>query len=418
MVGAVNSIFVYADWVGLKGALPLGRLEVAVVRGREVLSFSYAPEWLGRATAEALVLDPRLQLVEGMQHADTAFGIFLDSAPDRWGRLLMERREALDARLESRKPRRLFDSDFLLGVADIGRMGGLRFKSAMDGPFLNDTEIWAIPPLHALRELEQAAMALESEDSGNPAYAGWLQLLLAPGTSLGGARPKGSVVDPEGALWIAKFPSRQDETDVGAWELLTYDLASAAGLRTVAARGERFSKAGTTFLIRRFDREAGERIHYASAMTLLGYSDGDSEKTGASYLDLVDWITTQGADVKADLLELWKRIAFNVCVGNGDDHLRNHGFLLDKTGWRLSPLFDVNPQPWTGGLALNIDESSNALDLDLVREVGEFFRVGGAQQNALLQEIREAVGNWEEMARARKIPRDEIERMRPAFSRA
>lgn len=416
-MGTAKVIFVYADWIGLDGPVLMGRLQADVVRGREVFSFGYDSDWLDRPGTNALVLDPGLQFAGGAQFTEAPFGMLLDSAPGRWGRLLMERREALDARRESRKEIRLHDSDFLLGVADVGRLGGLRFRLAEDGPFLAKSDAWTIPPLHALRELERASLSFESGDIDHPGYAGWLRLLLAPGTSLGGARPKGSVMDPKGELWIAKFPSRQDEIDVGAWECLTYELASVAGLRTADARGECFSKMGTTFLIKRFDRQQVARIHYASAMTLLDCRDGDGEKTGASYLDLVDWITTQGAVVKDDLEELWKRIAFNVCVGNGDDHLRNHGFLLTPKGWRLSPVFDLNPQPWASGLAININETSNALDLDLVREVGEFFRVAPARQEALLKQIRDTIDQWEARARARKIPRDEIERMRPAFER-
>jgi serine/threonine-protein kinase HipA len=214
---------------------------------------------------------------------------------------------------------------------------------------------------------------------------------------------------------VAKFPSRSDEYDVGAWEGVVYALAQLAGLRTGLARTEAFSSAGHTFLIQRFDRQGAVRIHFASAMNLLGYQDGDGAKTGASYLDLVDLIERYGEDVDADLGELWRRIVFNICIHNTDDHLRNHGFLLGEHGWRLSPVYDLNPQPWAGGLALNVDDRSNACDLDLARSVGHYFRLSESQQEAMIREVQHAVVQWRAVAEKARIPRSELERMRMAF---
>ncbi|MFU8847873.1 MAG: type II toxin-antitoxin system HipA family toxin [Opitutales bacterium] len=407
-----STIFVYADWKGLGGPTLMGQLHRSVVRGEEVLSFEYARAWLGQS--QPFLLDPRLQFVEGRQYADGAspFGLFLDSAPDRWGRLLIRRRIAL----ESGGPLSvLFDSDYLLAVSDTCRMGALRFRTERDGLFLaEDTEL-SVPPLKRLRELEQASWRFEASDDDDPEYAQWLRMLIAPGTSLGGARPKCSVVDLDGQLWIAKFPSRADEYDVGAWEGLVHQLAKDAGLRMGAARVESFSKSGTTFLTQRFDRIHSERIHFASAMNLLGYQDGDGAKTGASYLDLVDLIERYGAQVKEDLEELWRRIVFNICVNNTDDHLRNHGFLLSDQGWTLSPAYDLNAQLWAGGLALNIDEHQNACDLDLARSVGRHFRLSSDRQELIIKEVSDAVKTWMKRGETLGLKRSEIERMRAAF---
>lgn len=407
-----DPIFVYADWKSLDRARLMGRLYRAQVRGEEVLSFEYEPEWLTQA--QPFLLDPKLQWVGGRQYADggNPFGLFLDSAPDRWGRLLIRRRAALEAK---EKPVVLFDSDYLLAVSDTCRMGGLRFRAASDGPFLaEDTEL-SVPPFHSLRKLEQASRRFEASDTDDPEHVKWLQMLIAPGTSLGGARPKCSVIDPDGQLWIAKFPSRADEYDVGAWEGLVHQLAIEAGLNVARARTEAFSKSGTTFLTRRFDREQAQRIHFASAMNLLGYQDGDGAQTGASYLDLVDLIERIGVAVKEDLEELWRRIVFNICVHNTDDHLRNHGFLLGEQGWRLSPVYDLNPQPWPGGLALNIDEHSNACELDLARSVGKYFRLSDTRQDEIIRTVLGAVKGWEKGAAQKGFKRSEMDLMRAAF---
>ncbi|HKL21699.1 MAG TPA: type II toxin-antitoxin system HipA family toxin [Tichowtungia sp.] len=383
------------------------------MRGKEVLSFEYNQEWLKKG--QPILLDPKLHFAPGPQYSQNAFGLFLDSAPDRWGRVLIQRREAQRAKIENRTPRVLFDSDYLLAVHDTCRMGALRFKTDPNGPFQNDDHQLTTPPLHALRELEQASIRLEECDPNDSEYRTWLNLLLAPGTSLGGARPKANVIDPAGNLWIAKFPSKNDEFNTGAWELVTYQLATQAGLNTVNARGETFSEAGQTFLTQRFDRKREKRIHFASAMNLLGYQDGEGAGTGASYLDLVELIGMIGENVDSDLEELWKRIVFSICVSNTDDHLRNHGFLLGERGWTLSPAYDLNPQPYGSGLALNINESSNALDLDLAMDVAEYFRLSSDQASRHLKQVRTAVKKWELLAQEHGISRSEIERMRPAF---
>jgi serine/threonine-protein kinase HipA len=412
-VSTDRELFVYADWSGINGPTPVGCIHAAVVRGKEIFSFEYDTDWL--KNGNPVQLDSGLHFSSGIQYPVSSFGIFLDSAPDRWGRRLIQRREALRSKQEDRTERRLLEVDYLLEVHDAGRMGGLRSKTAPDGPFVSTDSELAAPPLRSLRELEHAAVELDFSDRDSSETRRWIELLLAPGTSLGGARPKANVLDPEGNLWIAKFPSRNDEFGIGAWEMTAYQLAKAAGLNTTEARTETFSKDGQTFLVKRFDRNGSRRCHFASALNLLGYEDGDGSKSGVSYLELADLIGRIGERAADDLEELWKRIVFSVCIGNTDDHLRNHGFILGDQGWRLSPVYDLNPQPWGDGLALNISESSNALDLDLVTEVAEYFRLKPKRRDELMQQIRDAVSGWERVAQSHGISKPEIARMRPAF---
>jgi serine/threonine-protein kinase HipA len=417
--GYGKQIWVYAGWAELGGTTLMGTLTADQVRGREVFSFSYSKEWLEKGPA--LVLDPDLGLYSGPQYSrddKPNFGLFLDSSPDRWGRVLMERREALIAGQEGRKPRTLMESDYLMGVSDRYRMGGLRFKLTEDGPFLDNNDAMAVPPMTSLRTLEEASLQLENENAvDSPQFARWLNLLMSPGSSLGGARPKASVVDPGGQLWIAKFPSRKDDRDVGAWEMVVNELALRSGLQVAEGKARRFTQDRHTFLTKRFDRRSDGRIHFASAMTLLGYNDGADAMAGVSYLHIAEFIMRHGATPDADLEELWRRIVFNICVSNSDDHLRNHGFLLTPKGWVLSPAFDINPIPSSTGLSLNISEYSNALDLDLARAVAEKFRVNDKKRELIIDKITKAVGRWREVAMRLGISRSEMERIRNAFLR-
>lgn len=414
-------IAVYAHWQGLAAPELMGELLATPVRGQEVFSFAYASSWL--ATAPAQVLDPALQLYTGPQYLaeeKSNFGLFLDSAPDRWGRLLMRRREAALARQEGRRAEPLLESDYLLGVFDGHRMGGLRFKLRSDGPFLNDNRAMAAPPWTSLRELEYASLQLERIDAAqDPDYLKWLLLLVAPGSSLGGARPKASVVNEQGQLWMAKFTSGQDTHDVGAWEAVVNTLAQQAGLTVASGQAQRFGSRHHTYLSERFDRTAtNERVHFASAMTLLGYQDGTDFQDGASYLGLAAFLMRQGAQVEEDLTELWRRIVFNICVANTDDHLRNHGFLLTAQGWRLSPAYDLNPVPFGRGLTLNISEMENALDLQLALEVAPFFRLALAQAELVMAEVVAAVRGWRAVAVRYQLSREEQELMANAFRAA
>lgn len=351
-----RDLYVYADWLEISGPKPMGVLHSELLHGKEVFSFEYEQEWLQIEFAQ--VLDPELELYSGPQFLKddkTNFAAFLDSSPDRWGRILMRRREAALARKEGRREENLYETDYLLGVYDAHRMGGLRFKLSQNGPFLDNNKEMASPPWASIRELEQASLRLEDENVvDDPDYLKWLNMLVAPGSSLGGARPKANIVDEQGHLWIAKFPSVNDQFNIGAWEMVTYELAKAAGITMAECKAKQFSSKHHTFLTKRFDRTSdGQRVHFASAMTMLGFIDGQE---GASYLDIVDFLTTYGGNVEADLEELWRRIVFSISVSNTDDHLRNHGFILKPEGWVLSPAFDINPVETGTGLSLNISD--------------------------------------------------------------
>ena len=360
-----------------------------------------------------------LQLFAGPQYATgdkNNFGLFLDSSPDRWGRQLMRRREAIRARNEERSPSPLQESDYLLGVYDETRMGAIRFRLSPDGEFVNNDRAMAAPPWTSLRELEAASRNYEDESQSDNEHEKWLSMLIAPGSSLGGARPKANVLDPEGNLWIAKFPSRADSADTGAWEMVAHQLARQVGLRLPECRLEKFSRNGSTFLTRRFDRNGNRRIHFASAMTLLGKTDGADYQDGTSYLDIAKFIMQYGAQPDADLRELWKRIVFSIAVKNTDDHLRNHGFLLAPQGWILSPAYDINPNPNGAGLALNISENDNALDFDLAREVASLFRIDTDAADSFIRQTEESIQNWRKIADRCALSRPAQDDMASAFA--
>jgi serine/threonine-protein kinase HipA len=400
----------------------MGLLTATPARGKEVFAFEYADNWLASRAHQPL--DPSLQLYPGPQYPQSdreQFSVFLDSAPDRWGRVLMRRRESWLARAEGREERPLVESDYLLGVHDQHRIGALRYR--IDGRFLDDNDELAAPPWTSLRDLQHASLQLERDGVENDRdYGRWLRMLVSPGGSLGGARPKASVRDEHDNLWIAKFPSRHDERDMGAWEMVVHDLARAAGIDVPEARLEVFGgrdsnpRRHRTFLTRRFDRTADRhRIHFASAMTLLDRIDGADSREGASYLELAEVLLRSGARASEDLEQLWRRIVFSICVSNVDDHLRNHGFLLGPDGWRLAPAYDLNADPQGNGLTLNISETDNAQDLELALGVADWFRVAPHAARTIRAEITNAVVDWRAMADARRIPRAERDAMGRAF---
>lgn len=413
-----RTINVYVHWIGMDKPIQMGALHSDRVKGKELFSFEYESAWM--KSEQAQLLDPSLQLYTGLHYLKEGqenFGVFLDSSPDRWGRILMRRREAAFAKIQGRIENNLFETDYLIGVYDEHRMGALRFKLNEDGPFLNDNKEMASPPWASLRKLEQISLRLEEDDViDDPEYLNWLNMLIAPGASLGGARPKASIVDNNNELWIAKFPSRNDQGDIGGWEIVTYELAIMAGINMAKSNAQKFSSNYYTFITKRFDRSSdGQRIHFASAMTMLGYIDGQDHVDGASYLELVDFIMNNGAQVDSDLEELWRRIVFNICVSNTDDHLRNHGFLLTKNGWVLSPAYDINPVETGTGLKLNISENDNSLDLNLAIDVCSFFRLSKKRANEILDEVLNAVSKWKIVATKYGISRVEQEIKSMAF---
>ncbi len=412
-------ILVYAGWMDNPVPAEMGRLFASHLRGKDVFFFEYRNDWLQREAA--LYLDPELQCYGGVQYPREGkqnFGIFLDSSPDRWGRMLMRRREAAEARSQGRKTRTLYETDYLLGVDDGLRMGGLRFKTDPAGDFLNNRRQFAVPPWTSLADLETASLQIEEDHAeDDPQYLHWLSMLVDPGSSLGGARPKAGVADKNGALWMAKFPSKTDIKDVGAWEMVLYKLASLCKICVPEGKIIRFSGPYHTFLSRRFDRNAGRRIHHASALTMLNRTDGDDFREGASYLEMVEFISRHCREPEADLEQLWRRILFNVLVSNTDDHLRNHGFLLLSGGWKLSPAYDLNPNELGTGLTLNITEDDNTLDAGLALQAAPYFRLSGAKANQIYNEMNAVIRLWEKTARSLGIPAYETEMVKPAFEK-
>lgn len=412
-----KEISVFAHWEGFNDPVLMGTLTATPARGKEVFAFEYTKSWL--QSGHTHMIDPDLQLYSGRYFPKDErqnFGVFLDSCPDRWGRILMDRREAVMARKEQRAARNLSESDYLLGVYDGHRMGALRFKLGESGNFMNDDRNMAAPPWTSLRELEHASMKFEEDNIDDEDYLKWINLLMAPGSSLGGARPKASVMDAKNHLWIAKFPSIKDTKNVGAWEMVVNRLALKAGVNVAEGQLKQFNNKNHTFLTKRFDRSInGTRIHFASAMTMLGYTDGAGHDTGVSYLEIAEFLIRHGAEVNTDLEELWRRIVFSICVKNTDDHLRNHGFLLSENGWRLSPAYDINPNEFGAGLSLNISEKDNSLNLELALSVSEYFRISGTKAKKIIELVKSVVTEWRSTAKEVGLSKSEQDRMARAF---
>lgn len=406
-------IFVFADWKSLSEPKLMGILSAHYGKGKKAFSFEYDQNWL--STESQRLIDPDIQFFSGVQFPNNKenFGVFLDSMPDTWGRTLMKRKAAQQARERDEKPQILYDIDYLLGVYDKTRMGALRFKTSLDGLFLDDDENNSTPPWSSIRELQSAAKNLEDDENAN--VKKWLAILMAPGSSLGGARPKANIEDENGELWIAKFPSKNDTIDKGAWEFLAYQLAINCGVEMAECKIEKIAGKYHTFFTKRFDREGNQRIHFSSAMTMTGNNEESLRFSTASYLDIAEFMMNLGANVNENLKQLWRRIVFNICISNTDDHLRNHGFILTQKGWVLSPAYDLNPSDEKNGLALNIDMDDNTLNLELAKSVGVYFRLNETEMDSIILEVQNAVSNWRNIASEIGISRGEQELMRGAF---
>lgn len=407
-------IYVFAHWKGMPEPKLMGVLSAHHAKGKKAFSFEYDKGWI--KSEQQLQIDPDIQFYSGAQFPNQKenFGIFLDSMPDTWGRTLMKRRAAQQARELREKAPTLYDIDYLLGVYDESRMGALRFKTTLNSPFLDNNTEMPTPPWSSVRELQHAANLFEG-DSESEDIKKWLAILMAPGSSLGGARPKANILDEEKSLWIAKFPSKNDTMDKAGWEFLAYQLAIDAGIEMAPCRIEKIAGSHHTFFTKRFDRHAGERIHFASAMTMTGNSEDTIRDSTASYLDIAEFIQNNGTAVEKNLHQLWRRIVFNITISNTDDHLRNHGFLLTDNGWVLSPAYDINPSTDKNGLALNIDMDNNALDLELAKSVGVFFRLTEKEMDKITEEVLASVNNWRKIANQLDISRAEQEMMQGAF---
>lgn len=408
---------VYADWHPIEQPLLIGQLAYSDSSRGGVFSFAYDKAFL--KSPYCLQIDPLLTLHAGEFHNDEAdknFRAFLDSSPDRWGRILMQRRAVIENRKGIRSSNRLTELDYLLGVHDSYRMGGIRFKRPASPHFLDNDAEFEAPPMAALRELEHAAIQIEKDDNiDSDEYYRWLKMLISPGSSLGGARPKACVIDEQNHLWIAKFPNLTDTYDVGAWEMVCYELALAAGIEMFPSEIRKFSTPHHTFLTKRFDRMGEKRLHFSSAMTQLQYYDG-AHSHGASYLEIAEFLSNQGAQTKADLAQLWRRIVFNIAVSNTDDHLLNHGFLLTDKGWKLSPAYDLNPIVGKQVLHLNITDTDNALDYQLAFEVQDFFRLTQTEAKKIYDEVLKAVKQWQLIAQRLGISRAEQTMKQEAFN--
>lgn len=389
----------------------VGELGYESLRGSDSYSFKFDVDWLRRHGN--LFLSADLNNYPGPQYTQPGndiFGCFGDALPDRWGRLLLNRREQILATEEKRPIRRLSSFDYLMGIDDYSRMGGFRFKGTKDGEFINCEAMLRVPPLTDIRALIAASMEIEKSEALNQLpEKKWLLQLVRPGSSLGGARPKAGVMDESGNLYMAKFPSRNDDYDVALWEHHSHLLAKGAGI--VAAETSVIETGGKhhALLSRRFDRTTdGRRKHFASAMTLLGLTDGSDAKTGHGYLDIVDFILQSCCDVESNLRQLYRRVAFNITIGNSDDHFRNHGFLLTPRGWTLSPAYDMNPS-LNDHQALLINSNTNRADLKVLLDASEDYMIGKEEAQRIIEEVKKSVSRWKPLAKRLGIANREIE---------
>ena len=402
----MKRITVYADFNFLASPQEIGTLGYEHVRGKDHFIFEYSREWLMRHGG--LVLSGDLVNAPALQHprsTDSVFGFVKDSFPDCWGRLLMDRRERLTAQSERRPVRMLTAYDYLTGIEDYTRMGGIRYKSEDNDDYINAGAKYLVPPIESLHTLCEACREIElAEERNELPERRWLDQLIDPGSSLGGARPKANIIDADGKLYVAKFPSRKDLENTELIEHFSHRLAATAGISVAKTRTIRISRDRDLLLSERFDRTSdGRRIHFASAMSLLGLDDGAGSSTGNGYLDIVDFILQGCVDVGRNLRELYRRVAFNVLFGNTDDHFRNHGFLLTPKGWTLSPAYDINP-----GVKLHqcllIDQYTEQSDINALLSASGNYMIEQKEAAQIIEEVRTAVKDWRKVSSELQIP--------------
>lgn len=414
----MKKLFVYADFDWLDAPQLIGELSYDSVRGSETYGFAFDKEWL--AMYRDIFLSDDLQNYSGLQYTRPGhdiFSCFSDALPDRWGRTLLNRREQIAATDEKRSVCRLTSFDYLVGIDDASRMGGFRFAENRDGRFINCEESLRVPPLANVRELMHAAHEIEaSEEKRILPEKKWIVQLLHPGTSLGGARPKASVIDEDGRLTVAKFPSRKDDYDIALWEHFSHVMAEKSGINVAETRtimGEEYH----ILLSKRFDRDKnGKRIHFASALTLLGLTDGDNASNGYGYPDIVDFILKYGTNVEQNIEELYRRVVFNIIVGNSDDHFRNHGFLLTRKGWILSPAYDINPT-LAKEQSLLINRNTNVSDLNILMESAGEYMLQDDRAISIINEVKTAMKPWRSVAVKIGIPQRDIEMFAPRIDK-
>ena len=396
----MKKITVFADFDFLSAPQEIGTLDYERVRGNGHFAFKYSGDWL--KSNGGIILSGDLMNVSSQQHprgGSNVFGFVKDSFPDRWGRLLLDRRERILAKAERREVRQLTDYDYLVGIEDFTRMGGLRYKSDDRDEFINAGGRLPVPPVESLGALYDACHEIEEAEERNELPdQRWLDQLIDPGSSLGGARPKANVVDSDGKLYVAKFPSKKDFENTELIEHFSHRLAASAGIDVAKTRTVRISKDRDLLLSERFDRTAGgRRIHFASAMSLLGLDDGAGSSTGNGYLDIVDFILRGCVDARKNLRELYRRVAFNVLFGNSDDHFRNHGFLLTAKGWTLSPAYDINPGTKTHQCLL-IDQYTEESDINALLGACESYMLERKDAGEIIEEVRAAIRDWRKTA--------------------
>lgn len=413
----MERLLVFADFDWLDKPELVGELCYEKLRGSDSYAFQYDEHWLkGHAEVK---LSEDINNYPGMQYTQPGqdvFGCFSDALPDRWGRTMLKRREQILASEEKRAVRSLSSFDYLMGIDDFSRMGGFRFKKELEGEFINVSASLKIPPLSELKDLLHASREIEKSEEANVLpEKKWIAQLIQPGSSLGGARPKASVLDEKGNLCIAKFPSRKDDYDTGLWEHFSHLLAQKAGIEVAQTKVLGGLGKYHTFLSRRFDRkDEAKRVHFASSMSLLGLKDGDNAQGGYGYLDMVDFILQGCCDVEQNLQELYRRVAFNMCIGNSDDHFRNHGFLLTQKGWTLSPAYDMNPT-LNEYQSLLVNESSNKADISVLLDSCESYLIKKEIAANIIQEVQTAVSGWESLAVQLQIPVREMTLFKDRF---
>ena len=411
----MDKITVYADFNFLAEPQEIGILGYEHVRGNDHFVFEYSREWLKQHGG--IVLSGDLINVPSLQHTrskDSVFGFVKDSFPDRWGQLLLDRRERLTAQSERRPARALTNYDYLIGIEDYTRMGGIRYKD--NDSFINAETRFPVPPIESLSALCEACREIElAEERNELPEQRWLNRLIDPGSSLGGARPKANVADKDGKLFVAKFPSKKDTDNTELIEHFSHRLAAKAGINVAKTRTVRITNNRDLLLSERFDRTTdGKRIHFASAMSLLGLDDGAGCDSGNGYLDIVDFILQNCTEVKQNLVELYRRVAFNAMFGNTDDHLRNHGFLLTSKGWTLSPAYDINPSNKMHQCLL-INRDTEMSDVNTLLAASESYMLERQEASDIIAEVRDAIKDWRTVATALQIAPKQLEAFSPRW---
>ena len=414
----MKRIYVYADFDWLPQIEYVGELGYESLRGSDSYTFKFSDVWLKKHRSVFLSAD--LNNYPGQQYTQPGkdiFGCFSDSLPDRWGRTLLNRREQVLAENEHRPLRHLSSFDYLIGLDDCSRMGGFRFKQELNEEYINSSVKLRIPPLTDIRTLISASEEIEkSEEKNQLPDLKWISQLVQPGSSLGGARPKANILDENANLCVAKFPSRKDTYDMAIWEHFAHLLATNAGIHAATTRVLFTNDKYHTLLSKRFDRTTENiRIHFASAMTLLGLTDGDNASSGYGYLDMVDFILQYCTNVDENLQELYRRVAYNICIGNSDDHFRNHGFLLTPKGWTLSPAYDMNPT-LSDYQSLLISSNTNRADLGVLLNASEDYMLNRETAESIILQVVNAVKGWESVATRLGISNSEMNRFRARFN--